>query len=112
MSGDGDRGLVVNAIGDMTCVIEFRQQLGQWRDMVIAFDHGRNAPEAAHGLGIQLPHRIDDRFVMGIDDVITEITMTGEMKLLHPLPRYGCEISARVESVIKAADVDVVDVEQ
>src|SRR5882757_11210746 len=49
---------------------------------------------------------------MGVDQVSALITMPGKVKLPDALLRHGVQIDLRVEAVIDATDVDVVDVEQ
>src|SRR5882757_1321164 len=49
---------------------------------------------------------------MGVDQVSALITMPGKVKLPDALLRHGVQIGLRIEAVIDAADVDIVDVEQ
>ena len=50
--------------------------------------------------------------VVSVDEMTAEIAVAGEMKLAHSGFRDGLQVGQRVEAVIDAADVDIVDVEQ
>ena len=80
--------------------------------MIIAFDHGGDRPETPHRLTIEVPHRIADGLVVGVDAVVAEVAMPGEVELLHALDRDGCKVSAWVELMVLRTHIDVVDVEQ
>ena len=80
--------------------------------MIVALDHGRHAAETLDGASVQLPDRIDDRCVMGIDDVSALAAVSGEVKLPDAPWIDGLDVAVRVEAVVVAADVDIVDVEQ
>ena len=50
--------------------------------------------------------------VVRVDQMAAHIAVAGQMKLTHPILRHGPQVRQRVEAMIDAADVDIVDVEQ
>lgn len=80
--------------------------------MVVALDHRRDRPKTLHCGFVERPHRIDDGFIMGIDAVIPEIAVAGQVELLYPLEWDVSNIGIRVKSMIEGADIDIVDIEQ
>ena len=64
------------------------------------------------GQPIKFPNRIDHVVVMRIDEVRAAIGVAGQMELHDPLVRDVLDILARIEVVVHARNIDVVDVEQ
>ena len=50
--------------------------------------------------------------IVSIDDIVTAITVSRQVKLLYPLNRDAVDEILCRKSVVKTADVDIVDVEQ
>ena len=92
--------------------IEFGEQFTQLGNVVVALDHGGNDTKAAHRRLIQRPDRVDDRMVVGIDDMGAQIQVTGEMELPHPVDRDTVEIGEWIETMIEGTHINIVDVEQ
>src|SRR6266700_3932949 len=92
--------------------VEFHHQFAQGWYVVVAFDHRGYLPEELDGACVQIPYGRRNGVVMGIDQVTALITVPGKVKLPDALLRDGVQIDLRVEAVIDATDVDVVDVEQ
>ena len=92
--------------------VELGHQLGEFGNVVVAFDHGRDRAEARDGGAVQIPHRLDNGMVVSIDEMTAEIAVTGQMELAHPRWRDRRQVGQWVETMIDAADVDIVDVEQ
>ena len=93
-------------------MVQLGQQFGQGWNVVVALDHGGDRTETAHGMFVEPPYRIDDRVIVGVDDNVALVGVAGEMELADAVGRHAVDEGPRVEAVVEAADVDVVDVEQ
>ena len=58
--------LMENRRGDALRLQRLRVHVGERRDVIVPLDQRRDAPEAAHGLRVEIPDRIGDRMVMGV----------------------------------------------
>src|SRR5690606_20131156 len=92
-----------HATGNTTSLLELGQQLRQWRNIVVAFDRCCGSTKQPQRFGVNIPHRRNDRMVMGIDEVVATIEVTGDVNLPHTLRRHIAQIFARIEAVIESA---------
>jgi hypothetical protein len=72
--------------------VELGDQLGEGRDVVVALDHRGHRAEMRHRLAIQVPHRRGDGMIVGVDQVIAHVAVTGQMELAHALLGDGVQI--------------------
>ena len=93
-------------------MIEFGDQFGQGRNMVITFDHRGDRSDALERSCVKLPDLFTNRMIMGIDHVVAVVAVPGQMDLPDLLRGQGGHIGVSVEAVIARTDIDVVDVEQ
>lgn len=77
--------------------------------MVVALDHRGHRAEPAHGVSIKIPHRIADRVIVRIDDVIAVILVAGKVDLAHRRNRNRVDKDLRVEAVIDASAILTTD---
>ena len=91
------------ALAQCAGVVQLRTQFREWRNMVVALDHGRHGAEAAHGGGVQLPHRVRHRMIVRVDEVVAAILVTGEMDLLHAVGGNGVQVFERLEFVVNGS---------
>src|SRR5581483_9232775 len=86
------------------------------RKIRIPFDQRAHRPEARQRFPIEIPHGSRHAVSVRVDEQ-TRATQRGaveacEVDLLHGMRRDRVQIAQRIETVVDAADVDVVDVEQ
>ena len=72
----------------------------------------RNAAGQLVSEPIQLPNGMDHVSVVRVDQVRHAVGVAGQMKLHDPLVRDRADELERIEVVVEARDVDVVDVQQ
>src|SRR6185369_11593603 len=61
---------------------------------------------------IERPHRVEDRMIVGVEDVLLEPGVTGDVDLRYTVGGNSFDVVARIEVVVLGRDVDVVDVEK
>ena len=72
--------------------VQFRKQLGERRHVVVAFDHRCDRTKPLDRVLVEIPHRIDDRLIVAVDDVVAVVAMPGQVDLLHAFARYRFDI--------------------
>lgn len=70
---------------DVPRLLQFNQQLGQRRGIVVAFEHHWYRGEQLHGGTLKYPDRVADRVVMGVYAVTAKVGMPGQVKLANAL---------------------------
>ena len=50
-------------------------------------------PKRATACAIKIPYRGGDRVIVRVDQMAAQVAVAGEMKLAHPLLRYGLQIA-------------------
>ena len=82
------------------------------RDFGVPFQQRRDAAGELVGLAVELPNGIDDVAIVGVEQVGVAIGMARQMHLHDAMVRKILNVFVRVEVVVHAGDIDVVDVEQ
>ena len=92
--------------------VQFKFQFGEWRDVVVALDHGRGRSKSPNGLGVKRPYWVNNRMIVGVDDARAVMLMARKMDLANPLGRNAVEIAQWLEFVVEGADIDIVHIQQ
>src|ERR1700691_6072953 len=93
-------------------MVEFSEEFGKRRELVVTFDHHRNRPEPAPSLGKERPYLRAHRLVIRGDQLRALVRMAGEVKLDDTLGVDGFDELAWLEIVVEAGNENVVDIEQ
>lgn len=90
----------------------FVEQVANWGNIVVAFDHHRHRPSARHHSLKKVPDVIANRLIVRVDQQVLTLTMTGDMDLTDMVHREAGDIPRWIEAKIMGADIDIVDVKQ
>ena len=85
---------------------------GEGRDVSVPSEQRRDAAGELVGRPVKFPNRVDHVVVVRVDDVCGVVAVPRDVKLDDPLVRQGANERVRVEVMIEARDVDVVEVKQ
>ena len=80
--------------------------------MIVPLQQGGRRAGHFNGLGVKLPHGIEHRVIVRIQNVFFELGMTGNMDLADPMMRNVVQIIVRIKTVVLRRNVDVIDIEQ
>src|SRR5579885_274192 len=98
---------------DRADLLDLRDQLGERREIAVAFEQRRPHAEFRIGEIEQLPYRIDHGRGVAVDDQVGGfVVVPGDVEIGDALARQRADELHRVVAVVDAVDVDVVDVEQ
>jgi hypothetical protein len=88
------------------------RQFGEGRKAEVPLQAGGHRAGVAVGLGQQIPHRVDDRGAMGVDEQAVVLHMVaGHMDVAGACQRQRAEEIEGVEAEVAGIDQDVVHVQ-
>ena len=97
---------------DPARLVQLVEQGVQRGNVVVALYHGRHRAAVLQGVAIELPDGLANWVVMRVNQVAILGLMTGQVDLAHACWRNRIDVVPRVEAVVDAAHIDVVDVQQ
>ncbi len=98
---------------ECSCNIELCQELGEWRNLVVALYHDGYLAQEVAGLPVKRPDGIGNGMVVRIDEQATlVIAMAGQVNLANAVRGQSREVDERIEIVIASADIDIIHVKQ
>ncbi len=86
--------------------------LGERRDVVIPLQQRGRGARAFDRTRVQFPNRVEHRMVVGVERVLLEPGVAGDVYLRHAVDVNTVHICQGIESMVLRGDVDVVHVEQ
>ena len=69
------RRLLSVATAKLTSYLQLRYQFAQFRNVVVALDHGRHRAKVRERRTIQIPNRLDDRMIVRVDETKRDIVV-------------------------------------
>ncbi len=81
-------------------------------DVVVPLEQRRGRADAFDGASVQAPDGIEHGVVVGVEDVLLELGVAGDVDLRDALGGDAVDVVEWIEAVVLRRDVDVVDVEQ
>ena len=81
-------------------------------DVVVPLEQRGGGSATLDGARVELPDGIDDRMVVGVEDVLLVFGMAGDVDLGDAMGGDGVDVVEGIELVVHRGDVDVVYVEK
>jgi hypothetical protein len=72
----------------------------------------RHRAEPAQRVGVQVPHGISNGLVVRVDDGAFDHAVPGQVDLAYERGRHSLQVDLRIEAMIDAVHVDIVQIEQ
>ena len=80
-------------------------------DTVVPLKQGRGWAHPGNCMRIEFPNRVDHRMIVGIQNVLLELGMAGDMDLSNSLRNHAIEVLVRIEIMVPGRNIDVVNVQ-
>src|SRR3990167_10735151 len=80
--------------------------------MVIALKQRGNRAEVLKRALVELPDRVADRLIMGVDQIAAIVAVARQVQLAYALPRQAADKLPGIKTMVARTDVDIVDVQQ
>ena len=109
----GMDGCVFRWLGEVPiCLQGFGVHIVEGGDVVVPLQQRGGGTDAFDCARVQLPDRVKDGVVVGVQGVLLEFRVAGDVDLSDAIGSDGVDVFHGVEAVVLRRDVDVIDIEK
>ena len=94
----------------MICLQSFIVHFVERRDAVVPLEQRRGVAHPFDGARVELPDRVNDGMIVGIEDVLAVFRMAGDVDLRDAFRRHAIDVSERIKAVILRRNVNIVHI--